>query len=105
MLSSLTFPEDVEKDYDVFRQNTVRVVDICFDRGAANDESGYKGGGDCPIISLGRFYMMITSGGNSGAMEDESYKSRVTRIMMIIDSQINNMNCTINIRKSVGSQG
>lgn len=90
MLSSLSFPEDVEEDFDKFRKNTVKVLDNCY-RGEDGPFYGerafpriktasyrvigslvptYRGVGDCPIASLDRFYMFITSGANPGAMED-----------------------------------
>ncbi|KAK2767054.1 hypothetical protein FQN54_006372 [Arachnomyces sp. PD_36] len=70
MLSSLVFPGDNEEDHEVFRQNTVRAIDNCFDHSGSGDMSDYRGVGDCPITSLPRLYMLITSDGNSGAMED-----------------------------------
>ncbi|KAF4153146.1 hypothetical protein CNMCM6936_000976 [Aspergillus lentulus] len=69
MLADLSFPEDIRQDWELFHPKTIKVVDAWWKRPATN-VSSYRGVGHCPITSLARFYMLVTSAANSGAMED-----------------------------------
>lgn len=70
MLANLSFPEDPMNDCKAFNKMTIKVVDIWWQHSSAHPGSSYRGVGDCPIVSLDRLYLMLMSGGNSGAMED-----------------------------------
>lgn len=69
MLADLSFPEDMRQDWMLFSTKTIKVVDAWWKPPATNI-SPYRGVGYCPITSLARFYKLVTSGANSGAMED-----------------------------------
>ena len=67
MLADLSFPEDMRQDWELFHPKTIKVVDAWW---KVTNGSSYRGVGYCPITSLTRFYMLVTSAANSGAMED-----------------------------------
>ncbi|GAQ03709.1 hypothetical protein ALT_1030 [Aspergillus lentulus] len=68
MLANLSFPEEIRQDWELFHPKTIKVVDAWWKR--ATNVSSYRGVGHCPITSLARFYMLVTSTASSGAMED-----------------------------------
>ncbi|KAL4916355.1 hypothetical protein BDW62DRAFT_202859 [Aspergillus aurantiobrunneus] len=69
MLADLTFPADVREDWRCFRAKTVKLVDAWWERPAMN-VSAYRGVDYCPIHSLAYFYTEVSTGANSGAMQD-----------------------------------
>lgn len=67
MLADLSFPYDTRQDWELFHLTMINVVGAWW---KATNGSSYRGVGYCAIISLTRFYILATSVGNSGAMED-----------------------------------
>lgn len=68
-LADLSFPEDLRDYWPRFHEKTIKIVDAWWKRPATN-VSAYRGVGYCPINSLARFYMLISTDANSGAMQD-----------------------------------
>lgn len=69
MLANLRFPEDLREDWWLFCENTIKLVDARWERPATN-VSAYQGVDLCPITSLAYFYREVSTGSNSGAMQD-----------------------------------
>ncbi|KAF2723825.1 hypothetical protein K431DRAFT_282519 [Polychaeton citri CBS 116435] len=69
MLAGLQFLDEHIQEFIAFRRETVKAIDANWDRSRAAGSS-YHGVGNVSINGLQRLYLLITSGANTGAMED-----------------------------------
>lgn len=69
MLAELKFPGNLQDGQAAFEGKKIKVIDTHWNR-PQRTASSYRGTGHLSINKLSRFYQLLTSGPDTGCMED-----------------------------------